>query len=307
MARLAVEEHGPVPLVAPAGLPPGALVMPCGMAGAPEVAAERVWSGQEGRILADAVAELRGAPVAALMPFQIGGVNGVLPVAWAAHAGLPLVDADGMGRAFPGLRQQAMHLAGVAAAPVVLADGRGNTMVVHAAGDEWAERLARGAVAGFGGACAAALFCMTAERAGEAAIAGSVSAAMALGADGGDAAAEILIEDAKVVDVERRSGRTVHGHATLRAAGEPARRLRLELQDEYLVALEDGAVRAAVPDVIAVVTADTGEPVATGRLRHGQRVTVVALPAPAVWRTEAGLALAGPRAFGYELDGDARD
>ncbi|MEA2349420.1 MAG: hypothetical protein QOG86_361, partial [Thermoleophilaceae bacterium] len=38
------------------------------------------------------------------------------------------------------------------------------------------------------------------------------------------------------------------------------------------------------------------------RLARGDRVAVLALPAPDVWRSEAGLSVSGPRAFGYDLD-----
>ncbi|MEA2389598.1 MAG: uncharacterized protein QOG41_2371, partial [Thermoleophilaceae bacterium] len=65
---------------------------------------------------------------------------------------------------------------------------------------------------------------------------------------------------------------------------------------------EDGELRAAVPDVISVLASDTGDPVATERLARGDRVAVLALPAPDVWRSEAGLSVSGPRAFGYDLD-----
>jgi DUF917 family protein len=78
--------------------------------------------------------------------------------------------------------------------------------------------------------------------------------------------------------------------------------VRLELRDEYLLALEDGAVAAAVPDLICVLAAETGEPVAAHALRHGLAVAVVALPAPAVWRSGRGLELVGPGAFGYHVD-----
>ena len=36
------------------------------------------------------------------MPMEAGGVNSMLPIA-AARLGLPMVDCDGMGRAFPEL------------------------------------------------------------------------------------------------------------------------------------------------------------------------------------------------------------
>jgi DUF917 family protein len=126
--------------------------------------------------------ELHGAPVAALMCFQIGGANGLLPLTWAARCGLPLVDADGMGRAFSELHQQAMHVAGVSVSPVALTDGRANTLVLRAADDVWAGRLARDAATGLGGVCAAAICGMRAGPARRAVVPGTVSLALRLGA-----------------------------------------------------------------------------------------------------------------------------
>jgi hypothetical protein len=73
------------------------------------------------------------------------------------------------------------------------------------------------------------------------------------------------------------------------------------MQTEFLLALEDGEVRAAVPDVISVLTAGSGEPISIEDLGHGQRVAVVAAPAPAAWRSDRALALVGPEAFGYDV------
>jgi DUF917 family protein len=46
----------------------------------------------------------------------------------------------------------------------------------------------------------------------------------------------------------------------------------------------------------------SGEAIGTETVRYGQRVTVVALPAPAVLTSLKGLEHVGPRAFGYDLD-----
>ena len=46
----------------------------------------------------------------------------------------------------------------------------------------------------------------------------------------------------------------------------------------------------------------SGEAIGTETLRYGQRVSVVALPAPPVLLTPRGLEHVGPRAFGYDLD-----
>ncbi|MEA2255687.1 MAG: uncharacterized protein QOG35_1732 [Solirubrobacteraceae bacterium] len=316
MALGAVAEHGPVAVTTVDELAPEALIMPCGLVGSPTVASERIWNGDEGRVLREAVEALREEAVVALMPYEIAGANGMLPVTWAARLSLPLVDADGRGRAFSELQQQSMHLAGVPASPVVVADGRGNSLVIHAADDASAERLARLAAASLSGVCAAALCCMTARQARGAVIAGSLSRAHALGvaveglhgrrriAVTAAALGAVVLVEGKVLEVERGTGGGfVRGSATVQGAGADAdRQVRLELQNEFLLAVEDGAVRAAVPDLVSVLAADTGEPIATDRLRYGERVVVLASPAPAVWLTPPGLAVVGPRAFGYDVD-----
>ena len=253
-ATHAVSEHGPVPVVALDALPDDAVVLPCGQTGSMFVASERLWSGDEGRVLREAIERRRGVRVAALMPFQIGGANGLLPVVWAARLGLPLADADGMGRTFAALHQQAMHLAGVPAAPVAVTDGRETTVLVEAATDIAAGRLA-GAVAGaMGGVAATALYAMTALQARDAAVSGSLSRAHAVGGTPHDELPQLI--EGRVIEIEQRPDGT---SATVRRG---RRRMRLESRGEYLLALEDGAVAAAVPDIISVLSAETGEPIA---------------------------------------------
>jgi DUF917 family protein len=108
----------------------------------------------------------------------------------------------------------------------------------------------------------------------------------------------------KVVDVERRTTKGfVRGSATIEGLGENAgRTLRLEIQNENLVALEGERALATVPDIISVLDTESAEAVSTERLRYGQRVTVIAFPCHPIWRTQRGLELAGPRHFGYDLD-----
>ena len=122
----AVEDHGPVPLVDLDELPDEALLMPCGGIGAPTVSIEKIESGDEGGRLREMVETLWNRPVVALMSAEIGGSNGVIPIVWAARLGLPVVDADGMGRAFPEVQQVTMEIAGISPNPAVMTDERGN-------------------------------------------------------------------------------------------------------------------------------------------------------------------------------------
>ena len=315
MALLAVGEHGAVPVVGVDDLDDEALVMPCGMLGAPTIADERVWSGGEGRTLRDMVERLHGRPVQALMPLQIAGADGVLPVTWAARLGLPLADADGRGRAFPELHQHAMHLGGVAAGPVVLTDGRGDTIVIHLDEESRADRLSRAAAGSLGGVCAAAVYCMAGARARSATIRGSVTRALAIGrtivgaeADGRVAAvvaalgAKVIIQGT-VVDVERDGGGLPRGAATVQSAGRDGRRrVRVELQNEYLLALEDGAPCADGAGSRLAPRGGHGRPGPrrAARLRAAGHRHRLARPGRLALGDRARAR--GPGAFGYDLD-----
>jgi DUF917 family protein len=108
----------------------------------------------------------------------------------------------------------------------------------------------------------------------------------------------------KVLDVERRTtSGFARGSVVIEGLGvDTGRLIRLELQNENLVALERGHVLASVPDLITVLDSETAGAIATERIAYGQRVTVIAFRCDPVWRTEEGIAVAGPRAFGYEFD-----
>ena len=110
MALHAVAETGPVQLVDLDDLDPEGIVLPSGMIGAPTVMVEKIPNGAESRVIRAALEARLGRSVVAMMCLEMGGINGVLPVAWAARAGLPLVDGDLMGRAFPEVQMCTPHL-----------------------------------------------------------------------------------------------------------------------------------------------------------------------------------------------------
>ena len=314
-ALQATEDFGPVPLVDLDELPDDALIMPCAGIGATTVVLEKFENGDEGARLRDHLQFMTGRPVAALMSTEIGGGNGLLPITWAARIGLPVVDADGMGRAFPEVPQVTMHLAGIPVSPAVMTDERGNLVVFRTISGHWMERLERAAAVEFGGAASSTEFSLTAAQARGATVRNSVSMAIRIGeaiagAKGSPVDALIAEIDAfklvtgKVLDVERRTtSGFVRGSVVIEGLREDTGRLiRLELQNENLVALERGRVLASVPDLITVLDSETADAIATESIRYGQRVTVIAFACDPVWRTERGIAVAGPRAFDYEFD-----
>jgi DUF917 family protein len=314
-ALQAAEDFGPAALVDVDELPDDGLIMPCGGVGAPLVGLEKIEAGDEGERLRNLLQRQTGQTVTALMAGEIGGGNGLVPVTWAARMGLPVVDADGMGRAFPLVSQVTMELAGISPCPAVMTDERGNVVVFRAISGDWVERLERAAAAEFGGMGSAADFPLTAAQAREATVRGSVSQAIRIGeaaasSAGSPVAAVIAAAGAfrlvggKVLDVRREvTGGFMRGSVVIEGLAEDAGRLiRLELQNEHLVALERGRLLASVPDLITVLDSETADAVSADRIRYGQRVVVIAFGCDPIWRTERGITAAGPRAFGYDFD-----
>jgi DUF917 family protein len=315
MTAQSLTDSGPVDLVPIDELPDDGIIMPLGNIGAPTVSLEKLPSGDEPGLLRAHIERELGRDVVAIMASEIGGSNGLLPIGWAADMGLPVVDADAMGRAFPEVQMVSMHVAGLPPTLIGMCDVAGNLVTLRATTGEWAERIARNVTVAFGGTSVMADYVLTVKEFRGAVIEGSVSRALAIGramlSASDDPVAGLTAElgaerliDGKIVDVERRTtGGFVRGSAVVEGTGaDSGRLLRLEIQNEFLAAFEDGEVRACVPDLITVVDSQTGGAVATELLRYGQRVTVLAFACDPLWRTPRGLEVAGPRAFGYDFE-----
>jgi hypothetical protein len=308
-ARAAIDATGPAVVVDLADLDDDALVMPIATWGAPTVGIEKFGSGREAATLSGAIARRFGRPIAAVMAGEIGGSNGVYPVAVAAELGVPLVDADGMGRAFPEGPQVSMHVAGLSPTPAFLVDEYDNLVELAPSDGDWFERLGRAVTVAFGGSATSADYMMTAGVARSATVRGSVTLARALGgavrAGGVDAVLEagngVRLVTGKVVDLQRRTtGGFARGEVTLAGTGpDTGRTVIVHVQNENLLAIEDERALAVVPDLIVLLDEASGMAVPTERVRFGQRLTAIGLPCAPVWRTAAGLALAGPEAFDF--------
>ncbi|GAB2942484.1 DUF917 domain-containing protein [Nonomuraea fastidiosa] len=318
LASAAVVAHGPVELCPLEELPDDAAVLHVAMMGAPTVMVEKLPSAEQVSMAVEALSGYLGQRVTHIACAEAGGVNSLIPVVAAAQLGLPLVDADGMGRAFPELQMVLPTLYGARATPMSIADEKGNKVVLDAVDNHWAERLARSATVDMGCSTMIALYAMTGAQARESLVPGTLSLCAELGALARKARAEHAdpveavtrrlggrrLFTGKVTDVERRTT-TGFARGTARLAGmdgDAGRELVLRFQNEYLVAELDGEVRGTVPDLICTLDRESGEAITTEALRFGQRVSVILAPCDPRWHSAEGLALAGPRYFGYDVD-----
>lgn len=323
LARQAIAEHGPVTAVGLDELPDDALAITVGMLGAPTVMVEKLPT------LESIIAPVRemgshfGRPATHVACAEIGGVNSTIPIAAAAALGLPLLDADGMGRAFPELQMVLPTLYGISASPLAFADEKGNVGIVRTVDNSWTERIVRVSAVEMGCSVMICGFAMSGAQARESLVRDSLSRCIGLGSgiarareakiDPVGRAVDLLggreLFAGKVVDVQRATtAGFARGTATLTgrsAVGDPDtgdRELTLSFQNEHLIAsLGADEILATTPDLIIVLEHDTGEPITTEGLRYGQRVRVIAAPSDPRWHSPAALAMVGPGYFGYDV------
>lgn len=314
LAEAAITRCGPVTVVPVDEVPPDAVVVPVSMMGAPTVGQEKLPNGAETRTALRALERATGTEATHLVPIEIGGMNSLVPLALAAETGLPVVDGDAMGRAFPEAQMVLPTLVGIPTCPMAVVDDKGNTLVLEAVSNLWAERLARSVCVAAGCSVFTADTVMTGAQLADGLVAGTLTLARRLGAAVrtaraahadpvaavADLAGGVLLGAGKVVDVHRATtGGFARGAATV-VGGDGE--LRLSFQNEYLLAERDGRVLASTPDLVCVLDTESGEPVTTETMRYGNRVTVLALACDPRWTTPAGLELVGPRYFGYDHD-----
>ena len=146
LVKQAIADHGPAKVVGPEELPHDGRVLTTAIIGAPTVILEKIPAGTEFRAGIRALASYLGEEPVALMPIEVGGVNTLVPIATAVEMGLPIVDADGMRRAFPQIEMTVFTLHGLLAAPMSIADEKGNMCVFEATTNQTAEALARAAI-----------------------------------------------------------------------------------------------------------------------------------------------------------------
>lgn len=302
-------------------VPDDAVVCGIGSMGAPTVGIEKLPRGDEPLAALRALEGHTGARVTHLIAGEVGGANAMQPLIQGALSGLPAIDGDGMGRAFPELQHCTFSIAGLRCTPAGLADCHHNTVVFPSLHDTATlERFARAVTVQMGARAGYAFPLMSGREARETAVGGSYTLAIAIGeaifaarARHDDPVAALLntaggrqLFHGKIVDVERR---LVAGFArgVLRLDGlanDRGRTVEIAFQNENLILWEGvnrQSVLATVPDLISLVDDQTAEPLTTEVVRYGLRVAVIGIPAPARLKTEQALAVVGPRAFGYEL------
>jgi DUF917 family protein len=328
IGRLLVEEcirsGKTIEVVGPEELDDEDFVVSTAMMGAPSVVVEKIPAGGEVVTSLRALEQRTGRKADATIPMECGGLNSMIPLVAAAEAGIPVVDGDGMGRAFPELQMETFGVYGVSGSPLAVSDEQGHHCIVDTGADNVRmENFARAVTIRMGGAAYIAEYPMSGADVKRTAIPHTLTLALEIGRtvrkareahlDPFDELAAFLsntiygfgtvLAKGKIIDVERavRDGFTA-GRTTITEFGDAGDTFEIHFRNENVIAYRNGQTVAIVPDLITVFDVDTGVPINTEALRFGQRVAVFGISTPAIMRTPEALAVFGPHAFGLDED-----
>jgi DUF917 family protein len=310
-------------VISPEEVPDDAFVLCIAGTGAPTVIVEHLISEDTLLRLLSRAEAYFGRKPDIIISAEMGGANSIFPLALSAITGIPVVDADGIGRAVPQMEMSAFSIYGASATPCVMVDDAGNTVIVEAVSDRVAENITRHATLAMGSIAFCAAYPMSGAQFQKCAVKGTLALTLGigrtirearegtgdvfqslldfLGADQGRTAR--ILFDGKIADVTHETRDGWHwGLATLQNLRDEADRFTLQIRNEFLIAHHNGRPVTMVPDLIAVLDRESAEPLTAEMLTYGQRVKVIGYSADPMLRTKEGLVVMGPRMFGLDED-----
>ncbi len=316
-------------MVDPLDVPDDVVAASCACLGAPVVLTERPPSHD---VLNKAIMKLQqytGKELELSIPLECGGVNSTVAYAAAAAFDIPVVDVDGMNRAFPELQMTSWATSGVQASPTVSCDERGNITVFDTGDDnKLAEDIARRTAMAYGGNSWIATYMMNGKQMKETSVMYSQSIAWELGKavfkareNHLDPVEEMLksleetrnvkgmrVFKGKIIDINREFGGEAtkgfsSGRLTIEGIEEyKGSKAEIDFQNEWLNLRIDGETRCLPPDLIAIVDSETGEPIRSDIVKYGYRGSIILIPAHERMKTPKAIETFGPRYFGYDCD-----
>jgi DUF917 family protein len=280
--------------------------------GSPAIGVEKIFSPHAVILAIKTLEKHFNISINALIPLEIGGGNSLVPLFTAGELDIPVVNGDGMGRAFPQLEMTTYSIYGDLEPVAAIADDDGYSAIFRADTHADLEKVVRAEVIKRGGNLASAQFPMSKALLEKLAIPNTLSVALALGEfiqnlslddqkfermcdffnDTLYKRARILFTG-KIVDVRRTNncGYTM-GEIDLQNKEESA---LIKFQNENLFFKNKNQMQAIVPDLIVVLDQQTAEPLQANQYRYGQRVTVLEIGAPPELMTARALAVLRPK------------
>lgn len=259
-----------------------------------------------------------GKNFVAVIAGEIGAGNTPYAMSTAAHLGIAQLDADTAGRAVPEIDQSTIFAAGISLLPAAGATLFGDelliTKVATPSREEEFLRIAS-TISMHIAAADSALPGRVLKQPnivvqGSLTLCEQIGEAYRVAVESKKDAIQAVVETSKGYrvfagqvsgsDWADKGGYLV-GTVDIAGSGSySAQTYRLAFKNENLISWRNGKVSLTSPDIITMVDNTTAKAVLNPDFKKGQDVTIIGIPAPGPWRTEAGLRVCGPAHFGYD-------
>lgn len=253
------------------------------------------------------VTAIGGVKIDYLMPGEIGGLNTITPLYVASKKNVPVVDADGNGRAVPELATGLYPIYQIPTSPLVIANKAGDIIVAYLADPldtAAAETIARTAAVSFGMLAAFATWIVSIATIKKCLVPNSVSQVEKIGkairearASGKDAVKQVMtvtggkeLFRGKIQKIEMRTAEGFDfGRTTIEGTADyKGKTFVIDSKNENMIAWQEERPVTMVPDLIAMMTT-VGEPLTNADTKEGMEIAVIGIHAPEPWmRTPDG-------------------
>ncbi|EFC37487.1 hydantoinase/oxoprolinase [Naegleria gruberi] len=332
LARSLLSHGKEIKIISPESIAEDAFVLPVAMMGAPLVIQEKSIV-EEFLPAIESMSNFTKKKIEAIFCIEIGGSNSITPLLIAATSGLPVVDCDGMGRAYPELDMVTHFIDGCSPVPTMLLDDMNNQVLITSVNPrnpcKGLESILRPIAVQMGSMSGIILNPISKKELMQSTVHNSYSGVWSIGkgileahsqsldpiqtilnSNNGD-----LFFSGKISDVNRKttSGFNI-GKCVISGLGKDQGKICIvEFQNEFLRAVivkdydpsletipqESIQSLAIVPNIISIVDSQTGLAIQTEELRYGFRISVLVLGGTPKFHTPKGLKTVGPTAFGY--------
>ena len=290
------------------------LVVGMGIMGSTVFYNENIPSGWEGIEVLKRYESNVSRKIGAIIPVEIGGINGLVPLLAAFQNNVPVVDGDGMGKAFPELNMTTFHLNHIPVLPLVL-HSHDRYMVFQGQEDiVITSKKAKKYIAENGGYVHFVGFAAPAQKMKVAMIPGSLNLIYRLGAaaksnkkifekldeiitvfENSLYGKPINIAQGVVTEVNRwfESGALIGTFTVEGRTSNSNKSVEIEFRNEFI------SIKGicTTPDLILVLNDEKLTPYSVSEIQDGLPVTILAVPAPNILRTKEILDIVGPQNF----------
>ncbi|MBN2828531.1 MAG: DUF917 domain-containing protein [Tissierellales bacterium] len=289
-----------------------------GMIGSVQMIDDFCFTGEEGIDTIKELEIIKGKEVNGIYPFEGAGVNTLYPIVVAGLMGLPVVDGDAMGRAFPEIQMTVFQINEEEITPFILKDTRNGIHILKEEDTFMHELEIRRILNELDNIGYFSCSFKNGKKLKEYLIPSTISLTRDIGeAFIKNTSYETILEDlifatknscygsaielfkGRVSSIDSNDGMW----QTINIKGinnYEKKNYKIMSKNEYLITFVDDKISCMVPDIITTIDLKTLDPITIENICKDLEVAIIGIPAPLNLKTDKALSIIGPASFGYK-------